>query len=194
MALLASLHCNFQPEVVAYLTRRHRNVVIPAEDLPKCQVTTGLLIALRATAHITKFRINNDLVDVVIALDVHPWVTIPDTVSPEEQASAVMRCRNVLKNRIDDTLRKVTNHNAGGLGAGKDRAKMLFGGDPADISKCLNRLLAEKYVCMPNKSRKKRKRDDSTVIASSSSSSSPSPSPSPSSSVELVEAQDPAAK
>jgi hypothetical protein len=133
MALLASSYCNFQSKVAAYLRNRHRNIATPAEDLPKCQVTTGLLIAL----HTTGLK-GNEFLDVVIALDIHPWIVIPDTsmVSLEEQAVAVKRCRAKLSSRINDTLRKVTN--ARGLGAGKDRAKMLFGGDPADISKCLN--------------------------------------------------------
>ena len=130
--------------------------------------------ARRSSRHkvCTKFRINNDLVDVVIALDVHPWVTIPDTVSPEEQASAVMRCRNILRKKIDATLGKVAGREA------KDRSKMTKkDADPTDISKCMNRLLTKTCVCMPNKI--KGRRSSATKLPQSNLRPPPPPSSSP---------------
>jgi hypothetical protein len=161
MARLASLYSDFQPEVVAYLRQRHRNEETPTEELPKCPVTTGLLIALHITG-LGKSDLN-DLVDIVIALDVYSWITIPDMASAKEQDAAAKRCRNRLRGRIKETLGKVAGK------GGKDRLKMIHRDtDPADIRKCLNRLLAESYVPMPCKVRKKRKPcDDPATTASS---------------------------
>jgi len=81
----------------------------------------------------------------------------------EEQAAAVKRCRSTLHSRIKEMLEKVVGS------GGKDRAKMAHkDSDPADTSNCLNCLLCEKYVPMPEK-RIKRKRDSSSSTLTVSS-------------------------
>jgi hypothetical protein len=162
MALLASLHCNFQPEVVAYLRRRHRNETSPTEELPKCPVTTGLLIALHLTA-----QGKNDVANCVLAMDTHQWITVPHMASPEEQAAAVKRCRCSMNSRLKDRLAKAVGK------GGRDRAKMARkDSDQAETSKCLNRLLTETYVPIPDKKRKRKKQYGDTAATFSSDSSS----------------------
>jgi hypothetical protein len=102
MPLLAYVHCNFHPDVGAYLSRRYNNEVKLTEVLPACPVTTGLLIALHHTAHG-----KNDLVDQVIEMDTHMWLNVSNMASEEEQAAAVKRCRKALQANITNTLGKV---------------------------------------------------------------------------------------
>jgi hypothetical protein len=160
MGLLACAHCNFDPAVLDYLTLRHKNVaktVVP----PTCPVTTGLLVALHLTAHGKK-----DLLDCVIQMDTHPWITVFDMTNEKEHARAVIRCRARLLSRITDTLKKAVGR------GGKGRVKVTGkDSDPADTNKCLNRLLCEKYVPMPDKIRK-RKRDSSSAATTGSSTAS----------------------
>ena len=67
--------------------------------------------------------------------------------------AAVHRCRHALSKRISDTLQKVV------VGAtAKDWLKWLRkDSNPADIGKCLNRLLTATYAPMPDKIKIKRK-------------------------------------
>ena len=154
MPILACLHCTFHPEVKDYLMRRYDNVA-KTEVPPTCSVTTGLLVALHYTANG-----KNDVLDCVIDMDTHQWITVPDMASEEEQAAAVKRCRSTLHSRIKERLEKVIGS------GGKDREKMAQkDADPADTSNCLNCLLCEKYVSMPEK-KKKRKRDSSSTTTS----------------------------
>ena len=44
-----SSYCDFHPDVVAYLQRRHDNEAKETDVLPICSVSTGLLIALHST-------------------------------------------------------------------------------------------------------------------------------------------------
>ena len=170
MALLAYTHCNFHPEVEDYLMKRHRNVA-ELEEPPACRVTTGLLVALHYTAHG-----KNDVLDCVIEMDTHQWITVPDMASEEEQAAAVKRCRSTLHSRIKDRLEKVIGS------GGKDRKQMaLKDSDPADTSNCLNCLLCEKYVSMPEK-KKKRKRNSSSTATSTTTTTTTTTSSSSSSS------------
>ena len=91
----------------------------------------------------------------------HPRITVLDMACEEEQAAAVKRCRSTLHSRIKERLEKVVGS------GGKDRAKMAHkDSDPADTSNCLNCLLCEKYVPMPEK-RIQRKCDSSSSSSSS---------------------------
>jgi hypothetical protein len=125
------------------------------EIAPKCAVTTGLLIALHHTAHGT-----DDVVDRVIEMDDHPWVSIPDDLSKEEHESMRKRCRHFLGDRIRSILKKFIGPHA------KDRSKLTKAGcDRADISRCLNCLLRDKYVSMPQKRFVSQKRSTSQTVS-----------------------------
>ena len=81
----------------------------------------------------------------------------------EEQAAAVKRCRSTLHSRIKEMLEKVVGS------GGKDRAKMAHkDSDPADTSNCLNCLLCEKYVPMPEKRIKRKRYSSSSTLTVSS--------------------------
>ena len=121
MGTLACAHGNFDPAVLDYLTLRHKNdskIVVP----PTCPVATRLLVALHLTAHGKK-----DLVDCVIKMDTHPWITVFDMTNEKEHARAVIRCQARLISRITDTLKKAVGR------GGKGRVEMTGkNSDPAD--------------------------------------------------------------
>jgi hypothetical protein len=153
--------------VNGFLQRRHLNVGIQTEIPPQCAVTTGLLLALHHTAHGKK-----DVLDLVIEMDDHPWLSVPADSSHDEKESIVKKCRKALHSRIANVLSKLTGQTA------KDRAKLVrSGSDPADISSCLNCLLRNKYVSMNEKqvvSRKKPTTHVEIVVVSASVSTSQS--------------------
>ena len=96
-------------------------------------------------------------------MDTYQWITVPDMASEEEQAAAVKRCRSTLHSRIKEMLEKVVGS------GGKDRAKMAHkDSDPADTSNCLNCLLCEKYVPMPEKRIKRKRYSSSSTLTVSS--------------------------
>jgi hypothetical protein len=138
------MYVDLHPDVSGYLERRHLNIAMQTEIPPQCAVTTGLLIALHHTAHG-----KNDVLDRVIEMDEHPWMSVPTCSSGEEEAAAMKRHRGILCGRITDTLSKVVGSQA------KDRARMLMSNKPEDISRCLNRLLKERYVPMPTIQKKR---------------------------------------
>ena len=79
--------------------------------------------------------------------------------NPEEQGVTINRSRKTLQQTITRTLSRLTGK------GGKDRAKVLRqDSDPVDVHNCLNRVLTEQFVPMPDKKRKKRKHDDSGAV------------------------------
>ena len=124
-----------------YLERRHLNTAMQTEVPPQCAVTIGLLIALHHTAHG-----KNDVLDRVIEIDNHQWISDPTGLSKEDQEAMVKRCKKALYNRIVNILGKFTGPK------GKERSRMLNPGqEPVDISRCLNCLLRDTYVPMPER-------------------------------------------
>jgi hypothetical protein len=143
------MYGELHPDVIGFLERRHLNAAMQTEIPPKCAVTTGLLIALHHTAHG-----KNDVLDRVIEMDDHPWVSVPVDLSKEEQEAMRNRCRVSLRNRIRFILGKFVGPNA------KDRSKLAKAGgsELADIRRCLNCLLRDTYVPMPGKRVESRKK------------------------------------
>ena len=139
MARLAFTHGCFSPAILDYLTRRDNSSVEKNEVPPKCDVTTALLILLKATGHGKQ-----DLVEQVFAIDTYEWCS--------SDADA-------LRYKITSTLGKVWGNK------GVDRMRMLkSGADPEDTKRCLTRRLHENYVSMPTK---KQKRKRASTAASS---------------------------
>jgi hypothetical protein len=70
--LLIALFGDIHPDVNEFIQRRHLSAGIQVEIPPQCAVTTGLLLALHHTSHG-----KNDVLDRVIEMDDHPWMSIP---------------------------------------------------------------------------------------------------------------------
>jgi hypothetical protein len=156
---LVALYVDLHPDVSGFLERRHLNTVALTEVPPQCAVTTGLLVALHHTAHG-----KNDVLDRVIQMDDHPWISVPADLSKEDQQVLVKKRRKALSDRIDNFLSKLTGPKA------KDRPRMvLAGSEPTDISRCLNCLLRDTYVSMPGKREVFRKKSTTETIIDVSS-------------------------
>jgi hypothetical protein len=139
--LLLALYGDVHPDVGGFLERRHLNTVMQTEIPPQCAVTTGLLVALHHTAHG-----KNDVLDRVLEMDDHQWIKVPPNSSKEEQEAIIQKSKKFLSDRIRYILSKLTGANA------KDRGRLVQRGQEiADISRCVNCLLRDPYVCMPNK-------------------------------------------
>ena len=138
---LAFTHGGFSPVILDYLTRRDNSSVEKNEVPPKCDVTTALLILLKATGHGKQ-----DLVEQVFAIDTYDWCSSG---------------ADALRYKITSTLGKVSGKE------GVDRKRMLLSGaDSEDIKRCLTRRLHENYVSMPTKRRKQERERASTTASS----------------------------
>jgi hypothetical protein len=145
---LVALYGDLHPDVKGFLERRYLNAVVETETPPQCAVTTGLLVALHHTT-----RGNNDVLDRVIEMDDYPWISVPADLCKEDQEIMEKRRKKALYSRIVNVLSKLIGPKA------KDRSRLvLAASEPEDISRCLNCLLRDTYVSMPEKrvvSRKK---------------------------------------
>jgi hypothetical protein len=133
---LVALYVDLHPDVSGFLERRHLNTVALTEVPPQCAVTTGLLVALHHTAHG-----KNDVLDRVIQMDDHPWISVPADLSKEDQQVLVKKRRKALSDRIDNFLSKLTTK-------GKGSSQNGFGWIRANRHQQMSQLSSEGHVCV----------------------------------------------
>jgi len=84
---LALAHGGFKPSTLDYLELRFRNIDMPVADEDKIEITSGLLILLKATGH------GRDALSAINDLDAFTW--------PDQQLRSTLMC---CLQKIPDTI------------------------------------------------------------------------------------------